>query len=736
VSPRLARWASRAILLVATTAVITSVPIWFANQREADRTSIVVVGDPNAPRIDALVSELEQELQERGSFLPGGPNPAFVLIFGVCLGWIAVGSLIVARQPGNWAGWLFIIVGVPLPLLSLSQSIVVYGTRVRGADVPGLTFWALLGEYVLYPVAVLPLLFLLYPDGSLPSPRWRWAVRGLLAGVALAIVGFALRPGPLNGWLESGILFVNPLGVDVFGDLGGPLIATGAVLALGSAASTVVAVRQRFRRASGEERQRMRWLRFVATAAGVTFLAQWLLVPVFEVLGQDVETPVFDILWGLTALILALGIPVAYLVAIFRYGLWELDLVIRKTVRYALLVVVFTTIGALVVVAVPALVFGVGGGTPLLLVLALSGIIAAAFLWVRPRASRLADRIVYGRRATPYEVLSSFSERVGGTYSTQDVLPRMAQLVGEATGALEVAVWVRVGPTLTPEATWPPEAAAPPPRNLERDSVPARERERVVEVRHQGELLGAITLVPAPDDPLDAAKESLLRDLASQAGLVLGNVRLIEELKAAQRRLVAAQDQERRRIERNIHDGAQQQLVALSVKMRLARSLAMTDADKAGGLLEQMQEDVQTALEDLRDLARGIYPPLLADRGLATALEAQLRKAAVPVELSAEHLDRYAPDVEAAVYFSVLEALQNVAKYAQATQVSVRLHVVDGMLTFAVEDDGRGFDPSANGYGSGLQGMADRLSALEGRVEVRSRPGEGTTVSGRVPAQV
>ncbi len=255
------------------------------------------------------------------------------------------------------------------------------------------------------------------------------------------------------------------------------------------------------------------------------------------------------------------------------------------------------------------------------------------------------------------------------------------------------------------------------------------------EVRDRGKLLGALSVAMPPNDPMTPAKEKLVRDLASQAGLSLRNVRLVEELRASQRRIVSAQDQERRRVERNIHDGAQQQLVALTVKMRLARSLAGKDADAAERMLAQMEAEAQTALEDLRDLARGIYPPLLADKGLSAALEAQARKSGLPVEVSPDGVGRYPAEVEAAIYFSVLEGLQNIAKYADASHVEVRLGATETRVRFEVRDDGVGFDPSSTGYGTGLQGIADRVSALEGSVDVRSTPGEGTVLTGELPVR-
>ena len=206
------------------------------------------------------------------------------------------------------------------------------------------------------------------------------------------------------------------------------------------------------------------------------------------------------------------------------------------------------------------------------------------------------------------------------------------------------------------------------------------------------------------NDPMDPSKEKLIADLAAQAGLVLRNVRLVEDLRGSRRRLVSAQDEERRKLERNIHDGAQQQLVALAVKARLARQMTDRNPEKAADLLSQIEAETHQALEDLRDLARGIYPPLLADRGLPVALQAQARKSPIPVEVIPDGIGRYPQSVEAAVYFSVLEALQNVSKYADASRAGVRLEHMASALTFEVRDDGRGFDPASTGYGIRLAG--------------------------------
>jgi signal transduction histidine kinase len=231
-------------------------------------------------------------------------------------------------------------------------------------------------------------------------------------------------------------------------------------------------------------------------------------------------------------------------------------------------------------------------------------------------------------------------------------------------------------------------------------------------------------------------------DLASQAGLVLRNVGLtsellarLDELNASRQRLVRAQDEERRRLERNLHDGAQQNLVALKMHLALARQLNERNPGNAEAVIGKLEQDADDALNTLRDFARGIYPPLLADQGLHAALESQVRKAPIPVEVDSHGLSRYPQEIESAIYFCCLEAIQNVTKYAHATRATVLLGQSEKELTFSVKDDGIGFDPATAKKGSGTQNMADRLEALDGSLTVESTLGEGTTVTGNLPVR-
>jgi signal transduction histidine kinase len=260
----------------------------------------------------------------------------------------------------------------------------------------------------------------------------------------------------------------------------------------------------------------------------------------------------------------------------------------------------------------------------------------------------------------------------------------------------------------------------------------------VAPVSHQGELLGALAIIKKRGERMNAVEDKLVTDLAGQAGLVLRNAGLnrellarLEDLRASRQRLVTAQDEERRRIERNLHDGAQQHLVALKVNLGLAEAAAEPES-KVRTMLSQLKVDADEALDTMRELARGIYPPLLASEGLPTALRAQVRRVPVPVELQLAEIGRQPKEIEGAVFFCVLEALQNVTKYAQAKHVQLRLRKDDGELVFSVQDDGRGFDPTGASSTSGIQNMRDRLEALGGSLAVHSEPGRGTNIEGRV----
>jgi signal transduction histidine kinase len=274
---------------------------------------------------------------------------------------------------------------------------------------------------------------------------------------------------------------------------------------------------------------------------------------------------------------------------------------------------------------------------------------------------------------------------------------------------------------------------------------------RLAPMANAGELQGVVVAErPAEDRPFTPDEERALVEVGRQLGVVLHNAKLdsalqasldevrrqAAEIQASRGRIVAAADQARRQIERNLHDGAQQHLVALAVRARLARQLIERDPATAATAIDEIRTALDETLQELRDLAHGIYPPLLADKGLAAALESAARRATLPVTVSADESWRYAPEAEATVYFCVLEALQNAGKYAgEGASVTIELHDDAANLVFVVSDDGGGFDVREAGKGAGFTNMLDRLGALGGTLHVDSAPGQGTRVTGKVPAR-
>jgi signal transduction histidine kinase len=354
---------------------------------------------------------------------------------------------------------------------------------------------------------------------------------------------------------------------------------------------------------------------------------------------------------------------------------------------------------------------------------------------------RLANRLVYGYRASPYEVLATFSRRIGAAISSDELLPGIAEAAWRGLGASHARVRL-LGPSGVDRVViWPP--TTPPTAVFEYDRP----------VLYHGEFVGEIALSKPAGEPLTRAESVLLEDLAAEAGPALHNVRLTlelqaradelaiqaEELRASRQRIVSAQDAERRRLERDIHDGAQQSLVAMAVQLRLLKALVRKSPERAESLADDLGLQATDALTELRTLARGIFPPLLADRGLVAALRSQIHRAGGDVHLTVpSELDqsRFAPELETATYFCIREALQNAAKHAAGAAVEVVLAAADGWLCFEVRDAGPGFAPDAAAAldGTGLQGMRDRLAALGGELSITSARGQGTTVCGRVPA--
>jgi signal transduction histidine kinase len=409
--------------------------------------------------------------------------------------------------------------------------------------------------------------------------------------------------------------------------------------------------------------------------------------------------------------------------------------------------------------------------TLLLLSMIAAAVAALLYLPARERLGRFANGLVYGEQRAPEEALRNFGSRLSRAVPLDELLLQLAESLRKSLGLVAAEVWTGLDGRLERTVSDPDRAKATLSLSVTQMPVVARAgtsgnawaeiwlpallagREnaqlRMSPITHSGELLGLIVVERHADaEPFDAEDERVLVELARQVGLALHNVQLdsalqasldelrqqADELRASRTRIVAATDAERRRIERDLHDGAQQHLVALAVNLNVVRKLNETDPAQANQRLEELRDDLREAIQELRNFAHGIYPPLLMDSGLADALAAAAARSPVPTRVDARDLGRYPQEIESAVYFCCLEALQNAGKYAgEGARATVRLRQEEGGLVFEVADDGRGFDMNGQAAGAGFTNMRDRLGAIGGNVRVESAPGAGTKLTGTVP---
>jgi signal transduction histidine kinase len=377
-----------------------------------------------------------------------------------------------------------------------------------------------------------------------------------------------------------------------------------------------------------------------------------------------------------------------------------------------------------------------------------TAVVALAFEPARRRLERVAKRWIGGGRTAPYDLLTGFADSVTGSFPADELPARTAMILADATGAAWAQVWLSVRGQFTLAATWPGDDVAanqPPDVRDQSSSVPGR---HIRAVQYGGRTLGALTLQLREGSSLTPVEERLFASLATQAGMALRSTQLraelaqrlielsvrAEELQASRARLVATQDEERQRLERDIHDGAQQHLVALGVNLRLAKMLASRAPERAAQLVAEQQVAAEDAMETLSRLANGIYPAVLAHAGLESALCAAAAASPIPVEVDSSVVDRFPGEVEASLYFCGLEALQNAAKHSGATRITVQLRLSDG-LRLEVADDGLGF-PSGDTTGSGVANMLDRIESVGGTLSIDSHHGRGTTVCAKIPQVV
>jgi signal transduction histidine kinase len=641
------------------------------------------------------------------------------------LGFATVGIVLRRHRPQNLMGWVFLGGGTLSALNFAAGEYALRGLAPHTGHVPLARYAAWLYTWTDFPAifGLLVLTLFLFPSGAVPSSRWRALLIVIAAATALVTTTVALAPGPLPHPLET---WTNPFGVaGAWGRLLHATAAWGFPVTAVSLAVGVVALLVRYRRSDPQQRRQLKWLLYAFALTVVVFA--WFTVAPHP--GRVVEG-VQGIVFGMAVL----AIPVGAGIGILKHRLYDIDRLISKTLVYGGLVVFVTGVYVLVVVGVGTLV-GARGNAGLSLVAA--AVAAVAFQPVRARLTRLANRLVWGQRAGPLELLGRLSQAMAGADELDQVVSTTARIIATGVGAARGVVWLRQGSQLVPGAQWPPEGPRlPQPVPVAGDTLPAIEGEdHTWPVRYQGALIGAVSLTMPAGQELAATQDQQLAQLAWAAGLVLENVRLVAELRASRARIVAAQDAERRRIERDLHDGAQQRLVNLSLAIGIARAeVAALHAPELAAALDQATTQTQQALTELRDLARGIHPAVLTDRGLVAAIRSLLEHAPIPAVLSAapQHAQERLPAaVEATAYFVVAEAVANALKHAAPSRIDIEVSRRDGQLLVQVGDDGHG--GAALRAEGGLQGLADRVAVLGGRLELDSNPHAGTRVRAVLP---
>ncbi len=624
------------------------------------------------------------------------------------IGCALMGALIVSRHPRHPLGWLLSVAS----LLSVTLAAEAYSVWVLDGSGPGTSLW---GHVVAWAAPLLGwpaftaliFVFLLSPDGRLPSPRWRWAAWVTVIGLCLHTLGtLTLNPADFEVGQRSGDRGVSE-----------PLLAVGVVLVAAGLVASAVSIAWRLRTAEGDLRRQLLWI-----ASSAAFLAFGVVVILVVPMVQGEEG---TWLAGLPLKLAQLAVPLCVAVAVLRHRLVQIDLIVNRALVLAL-ATGLVAVGYVVVVVVAGVAVGQGttGFWPSLLATAL---VALAFQPIRRGVVRVADRLSFGAAAAPYEALADFSRRVGDSPDPRDLLPAVAEAAGQAVAAGRVVVLLHVDSGPDQRAVWPP---------TDRGRLLASPTELAVVDRT--ERLGTITVEMPAGHPLRVREHRLLADLAHQAGMAFRSARLAaelsgqvarlglqtDELAESRRRLITAADAERSRLERAI---AREVLLHLQPlpdqlhELASARPGAARPLDPAS--LEPLVESLSTALEALREITRGVFPAQLVRSGLPMALRSLLARTGSGRRLVVDDLAegrRFDARVEAATYFCVVEAVRDLG-----APVVVVLDAQADQLRLSVSGTDRGGLP--------LDEMRDRVEAVGGSVKI-AQDGGRAVIEVRAPA--
>lgn len=617
-----------------------------------------------------------------------------------------VAALIVSHQPRNRIGWLLMITAIVIVVEVPIELRMDEFNTAPALTLPNLLLLWFVNWSWLFFIFPLLLILLLFPTGTPPSPRWRWIVPYAVGKIIyfILLATFVQNISDINDrWTLPNPIGFIPEEPWVVAVLLPPWGVSLGVLAILCAASLFV----RYRRASVVERLQIKWLLF----AGGVFVLWYVPLLIWQAVSESIA-----------GLLVALSLPlfpIAIGVAILRYRLYDIDVIINRTLVY----------GSLTVLVIGFYVFVVGylgsllrAENNLVISLLATGLVAVIFQPLRDRLQRGVNRMMYGRRDEPVAVLSQLGARLEETILPEEILPRLVETVSQALKLPYVAVALQVADQLKVQA----ESGQPLVSN------------EVFPLIYQGESIGQLLVSRrSPGEDLNPADRFLLTNIARQAGVVAHSVRLTSALQQSRQQLVTAREEERRRLRRDLHDGLGPQLASQTLTINAIRKLLEREPEKARSLLDHLKSQSQTAIQDIRRLVYGLRPPALDELGLVGALHEGARQNGyvindVEINTNPQPLPALPAAVEVAVYRIAQEAITNVVRHAQAKHCTVSITTQDHRLDLTITDDGRGYPHDVH-FGVGLSSMRERAEELGGTIRFENQTQGGARVQVWLP---
>ena len=620
-----------------------------------------------------------------------------------------VAALIISHQPGNRIGWLLM---TPALMFSLDQPTVAYLDRFTSAPAPTVPILLMTWfETWSWLAVIFPLLFilLLYPTGNPPSPRWKWVLFYALG----LLIFFPIWAGLTKqiSQQDDKWSLPNPIGLIPDGPVNTTILSMWIISLALLTVICVTSLFVRYRRASSVERLQIKWLLFAGGIFVLLYIPGLVWQGSLPVFGTDVANVILFLLGML--------FPVAIAIAILRYRLYDIDVIINRTLVYGSLT---TLVIGLYVIVVGYLGARVRVGNNLVVSLFATGLVAVLFQPLRDRLQLGVNRLMYGRRDEPVAVLSQLGAHLEETILPEETLPRLVETVAQALKLPYVGVTLQVGDQAKVQA----------------ESGHASESFEAFPLIYQGLPIGQLLVSRrAPNEEFNAADRLLLTNIARQAGAVAYSVRLNAALQQSRQQLVTAREEERRRLRRDLHDGLGPQLASQMLTIDAIRKLLERDPATARDLLDHLKTQSQAAIQDIRRLVYDLRPPALDELGLVEALREGVRpygEAGNRIEITTtpNPLPDLPAAVEVAVYRITQEALTNVIRHSQATQCIIVIATQNHHLDLTIVDDGKGY-PANFHFGVGLNSMRERAEELGGTIRFENQLQGGARVQVWLP---